>query len=239
MTTIRKKQKNAGKEYINMKDKLIPAKKLGEGCDDSCRLKCKSNISLEQRKKIFDEFYKTPDTLSKWHFISECMEVYPKKSCKDPDKKSKREYTNKYFFNIKGIKCYVCKPTFMSTLQISNGPITTVTKKKALGTFFSPDQRGRQKNRGNQISNETINSVVAHVNLFERRPSNCMKKNSKKEYITEPNLNIKKMHELYQQWVKNQEPLNFKPATHRQYHDIFNRKFSIGFLKTKTKQQIV
>lgn len=151
----------------------------------------------------------------------------------DPYLKPRREMSIQYFFKINGEDIKVCKTMFLNTLSIGNSRVVTVVKKLSTASAkFSLDKRGKHLNRGNTIKQETIDSVITHINLFERKPAHYIRKDSKREYL-EQGLNVTKMHKMYQEWVN---PIDFKRASLRQYRDIFQTKFNIGFFVPKKDQ---
>ena len=48
---------NKGEEYTTKSGRFVQWKCIKEGCNEKCRLKCKDTITLEERKKLFDDFY--------------------------------------------------------------------------------------------------------------------------------------------------------------------------------------
>ena len=55
--SVRKESRNAGKEYVTRKGKTMAAKKHNDTYDCNCRMHCVDNISITDRKSIFDNFW--------------------------------------------------------------------------------------------------------------------------------------------------------------------------------------
>lgn len=53
-----KSLRNAGKQYINKKNKEIKPRSVQPPCGDKCRLKCCEKISEDQRQTIFNVYWK-------------------------------------------------------------------------------------------------------------------------------------------------------------------------------------
>ena len=121
----------------------------------------------------------------------------------------------------------VCKTYFEDTLQICDGKITTVLKKKALTGTLEPDKRGRHTphNKTDAISEEYvcnfIKSFPAYVSHYGRA------KNGLRKFLS-PDLNMAIMYRMYK--GKCQES-NMKPVSLFVFWYIFNTKFNLHFHK--------
>ena len=210
---------------------------MGPPCD--CSSKCSKKISFEARQENSDAFDQKKNHDDKIDMISKLMIVEDKKSSKEPGIKNARENTCKYHLyfkvNDKVEKVRVCREMFLNMLNISNGFTTHATKNIKLGPDSKKDQRGRHNNRGNKIKDSTIQSVLDHVDLFEKKPSHYVRKDSKRLFFCEEGLNRKKLHKLYMEWVIKERP-TVKPANSRQYSDIFNNQCKVGFYIPKKDQ---
>lgn len=235
LQNIDKISKNTNKEFCNKRGKLQPSREMKPACKDSCFLNCATNISEGQRKEQFEAFWKIENHDDKIDFLSRCMTITKKKTQYDEHLPPTREYSCNYEFVIDLKKIRVCKTMFMNTFSISNGMLKTVVKKFSKGPNFSPDKRGKHQNRGNKVQESTINTIIEHVNLFERKEAHYIRKDSKKEYLAEEGLNKTQLHKKYEEWVREAHP-EVKPASRRQYIDIFDSKFSIGFFVPKKDQ---
>ncbi|XP_064292768.1 uncharacterized protein LOC135309947 [Plodia interpunctella] len=68
MDVKRKKKINLGKAYVTRKGIRKPKKEIKSPC--KCRLKCFEKISTEQRKAIFEAFWKLGDHHKQWIYVS-------------------------------------------------------------------------------------------------------------------------------------------------------------------------
>lgn len=230
-----KAARHAGKE-LSKTGKVFPKKELGPPCKEDCKLKCHERVTNEDRQLVFDKFYESHDQRKKWDFISRLLYL------KRPDRPSAETISGKnrstsieYHVRVKGDIVRVCKTLFLSTLQISEQVIKTVVKKLGQSCWTSPDKRGLNK-PGSRIPVETTQSVKDHINIFPRAASHFCRSNSTCEYLEEGVGSVKNMFRLYETWA--QENGIAKPATYRQYLDVFNNTpgLDIRFFKPKKVQ---
>lgn len=91
--------RDSGQQYTSKSNKIVPAKAVCPPCGDKCRLKCKTKISEEQRKGIFDKYWQLSDITRQRDYISKCMEpVKPKYRYPNPE--SERRLNHAFFFVV-------------------------------------------------------------------------------------------------------------------------------------------
>ena len=95
----------------------------------------------------------------------------------------------------------VCKTMFLSTLSISEKWVSTICKKLKKGRDISPDKRGKYKKKISTLSDETKQSEITHINLFERVAGHYVRRTSKREFLGEK-LSVAAMHRMYLEWKK-------------------------------------
>lgn len=81
------------------------------------------------------------------------------------------------------------------------------------------------------IAHEIKESVRNHISEIPVVESHYIRNRTSKLYFDET-LNMKKVHDLYEEWMQEKYPHQTK-ATLRQYRDIFNTEFNIDFHKPK------
>ncbi|KAE8740772.1 hypothetical protein FOCC_FOCC013717 [Frankliniella occidentalis] len=224
---VTKALKNSGQAYISSAGKEMEAAKMRGPC--SCSLDCVHRVTQEQRENIFQTFWKLGRHDRQWDFIranSKCAITKPAKA----GQPSKRKVSRTFLFTINGQPTKVCKQMFMRTLGICDSWIESAYKKinADKGFTVSPDKRGRHSNRLVKMTPAKIESVKQHVNLFPRVPSHYCRKRSKREYL-ERGLSINKMARLYTDWAAENNLPKVSIANKRQYRDILNSNFNIGF----------
>ncbi|CAG9769804.1 unnamed protein product [Ceutorhynchus assimilis] len=227
-----KKELNSGREHRNRKGKLIPARKMKNPCPESCRSKCTTRVTEEKRMEIFDLFWKIANHTKQWEYIAKLVTLEDKKVTKRGI--SRRNFSRKYNFFIAGKKVQVCKKIFLNTHGISEQWVTTALSRIEETSMVKEDTRGKHENRPQKLNENLRDSVRDHVNMFPVVPSHYIRKNSNKMYL-EDGLNICKMHRMYLTYMQ-EEHSGQQVATMRQYREIFNTEFNIGFFKPKKDQ---
>lgn len=106
-------------------------------------------------------------------------------------------------------------------------------KNSPSGQSIESDNRGKHTNKPKKLSDDVLNSVREHINLFERVESHYCRSSSSREYLDET-LNISKMYAMYEEFMsdKNITPI----ASEHKYRDIFNHEFNLSFHKPKKDQ---
>ncbi|KAK3932989.1 Penicillin-binding protein PbpB [Frankliniella fusca] len=223
---IRKTAKNCGQEYVSARGKTVSAKQMKPGC--SCKFDCLHRITEEQREHSFRTFWNLGDHDRQWEFIRAHSKSKPTKSIK-----GKRNFHRTFYLH--GVK--VCKKMFTSTLSICHSWIDSAYShvNSTKGNTSTPDKRGRHQNHPVAVTPEKINSVKDHVAEFPRMPSHYCRQRTKKEYL-ENGLSLKQMAKQYSSWAERKNLPAKSIASPRQYVDIVNSHFNLGFLKPKKDQ---
>lgn len=99
---------------------------------------------------------------------------------------------------------------------------------------LSKRTEGRHDNHKVVINEDMKRSVCDHVKAFDLVESHYIRKNSKKLYLP-GDLTISKMFKIYQEWF-DPDKYSTKATKERQYRDIVNSNFNIGFHVPKKDQ---
>lgn len=149
---IRKRNHQAGKEYVNEKGKTVPEKvlKSTKDCMNICKYKCSKNIAENERLSLFNGFYDLAQNEKQIFIVNNTERVGKnRKTNLNQDFPPKRTFLFKYYFNIKGHRVQVCKSYFLITLQISQKPVYNAHSKKNVDTGIpKSDGRGLKKHTG-------------------------------------------------------------------------------------------
>lgn len=224
-SNLKKKQRNCGEEYEKKSGEIRRKRELKPGCGKTCRNKCQSAITQEERTKIFHCFWQMGCLEKQREYLTKVVSREGKKTAKLCESKQKRNWTFKYYLKIGDKDIKVCKKMFLDTLDISERVVfTAIGKLTDLGVCES-EKRGKCSGRGLSEEKERIKQ---HINSFPRLESHYARKDSRREYL-ESNLSILKMYEMYIDSRKKEGCL--KPASERTYRDVFNNDFNIGFHK--------
>ncbi|CAG4936711.1 unnamed protein product [Colias eurytheme] len=180
---------------------------------------------------IFDRFWGIGSNVRQWDFIAKYCKKITKR--RRPEMPSRRQNTITYSLPTADVfadPVSVCKVMFLNTLGIGAGMVTTALKKVEDGNgVITPDGRGGANNRKLIIDSEMINSVCDHVNCFHPVESHYVRSRTSKLYLDE-GLSYSRMFMLYKEWIHENASKYSNPArTIRQYRDIVNNHFNIGF----------
>lgn len=225
---IRKENYDRGLEYITSRKKVRPARKIEtkKDCIAKCLYKCGKKISEEQRKEIFENYYKLNAKEKRMFIVNTTEMIKPERRRKGKNSENSRKGNSyKYFFIIDGTRIQVCKLFYCGTLGISQKPVYTVHKHKTATNTLRSSNQGKHKKR--VTSDEAANLVRQHINLFPRIESHYCRANTKREYL-EGDLSIAKLYELYTDYIAEK---GFEPVKMCIYRKIFCTEFNISFNK--------
>ncbi|XP_041968420.1 uncharacterized protein LOC121725482 [Aricia agestis] len=227
----RKLNRNTGKCYFSRDGTERPGRIIKAFCN-KCKFHCPQKFTDELRKKIFDSFWSIGNNVRQWDFISKyCKKINKRR--RTTELPFRRQYTITYSLPIVGSPVDpvpVCKVMFLNTLGIGAGMVTTALKKiEDSGGIITADARGGRNNRQLVIDAEMIKSVCDHVNNFQPVESHYVRSRTSKLYLDE-SLSYSRMFLLYKEWVVDNSLYYSNPAkTLRQYRDIVNTNFNLGF----------
>ena len=202
-----KKLKNQGQAYYTRHDKFMPAKEdiTMKECHQKCNKNCSENVDISDRKEINAEYWSLTEEQKRLYIIDRIEQVKPKTKTETKTPISRRQNTNNYYLVSRSVKINVCKPTFLSTLQISEKKVKVVLKNKTESCSIIGDLRGKHPPK-NKLDDITVERVLEHLNSFPRTESHYCRKSSSKEYIEDSSsfnlLTLNKMYELYKEFIK-------------------------------------
>lgn len=158
---------------------------------------------------MFESFWKIGDYVSQNTYIYGLVQANDvvRKRPKDGSDSGK-QISFKYFLKSGNQTHDVCKKFFLSTFEISNGPLYRCISNKNMSECI--ERRGTTSSR--QLDDSDI---VAHINHFPAYQSH---------YSSE--LTVKKMYDMYKE---NCVRDNIEPKTLKYYYHVFNTKFNLYF----------
>ena len=220
----RKLQKDAGSAYETYKGESRPAKQLLP-ITCRCKLRCAQKVTLQERKRIFNDFYKlkSHDAQNKYLYGLLHKQAVRRKVGSRP----KRSVTYSYNLRLSEKEVQVCKKTFCDVHSVGKRRIEFLCEKLNAGELQVCDARGTQKNRYT-IPNDVKEKVREHIRSFPRRQSHYSRgDNQSREYLPE-GLSIAHMHRMY--LSKNEPSVNDTYIVKEWlYRKIFNEEFNLGF----------
>ncbi|XP_034245721.1 uncharacterized protein LOC117647858 [Thrips palmi] len=223
---------NSGSSYTNAKGKEKPARSIKPPCSEKCN-RCERKLTNDERQNIFENFWALESIERKRDYITRLVdERVPATRSTSPE--CARKTVRSYHFVIDDREeVRVCKTMFINTLGLPDVWVETSLKKVGPNGLV-PDQRGKHNNRPTKISEETIESVRTHINLFPRVASHYTRERTKREYLETNVHSIERMFKLYKEWAGENNVET--PATISTYRNIFNTQFNLGFFLPKKDQ---
>lgn len=109
---IRKKQRESGEEYIDVKGKMHLAKSVNPGCESKCPHLCLQNFNENDREKIQAEFYSLSDAKKKQFYNTYTSREKTERKRTNKEE-SRKNYAFNYFFLRNSEKLQVCKRLFV------------------------------------------------------------------------------------------------------------------------------
>ena len=223
-----KVRKAEGKQYINSKGNFVPDKKPpGEIlCSLRCRLQCSEKLSVEDRTSIFHQFHSL-DTNQKNCYLFSSIE--PRKPVVQRVSANRhRQLSFWYHITVNRERLHICKCAFAKIHQITFSKVDhLLTQIRSGSSVAKEDQRGKHHVRPNRKTEDEINSVIHHIELFPAEQSHYSRsQNSNRMYLS-PLLSVTKMYDAYVQWCKSENI--YKPVSDSYYREIFATRFNYGF----------
>lgn len=218
--------RSKGNPFISTSKKFVPGKSLKPAC--SCKRKCKEKFPESVRLKIFQDFYKL-DRSSQNQFIAQnFVEVEKKVERRRQDQQpSRRQFSLMYYLHNGGQKIQVCLKMFLNTLDIRQGKIKILSRKKresTSGSICPNDERGKHGNH-HKVNVDDVALVEDHIKRFPSYISHYSRSHTEKKYLSQ-DLNIAKMYRLYKdECILN----NIQPQLESFYRKIFVEKFNLSF----------
>lgn len=228
----RKLLRNSGKSYKLKSGKVINAKKMGVACnEEKCRLKCSKYVTEDQRKVLFNEYWKLASFQRQRDVILGCIQ-YNEPRYRRTEKETPRKANARFFLQVEGKTIQVCKKFLVSTFGISERLLRTVIQARYTSKIMAPeDKRGKHKNH-KKVDEEVVQSVRDHINSIPRIESHYCREDTEREFID----GVLTMAELHRLYCKKRAAEKMIPAKYDKYVEIFNTEFNIGLFVPKKDQ---
>ena len=190
---IRKRKSNTGEDFVEKKKKgkakgkieIIKQRKMKEGCNASCTMKCSEDFDLNARMELFDAYWALPSVTENRSYLTSriIQNKVQRKRKRKLDSEKERSITYEYWFpapsgGLKddGYNIRVFQKLFLDTLGISTTAVRTAFKKydKQSGTQ-EPDKKGRHDNK-KRIDKIQQQRVIEHISSFKAVESHYIRK---------------------------------------------------------------
>lgn len=216
----RKRLREAGEEYLNTKNALVPMKKIKPVDCSKCSKKCSSFISEDDRQDIHKAFWKLNDMMKRQYIINSVAQKQKERKTTESEQ-SRRAMTNLYSIQLGKNK--------IPTHNVSNTFVRNALKCKLTGNLACESMRGRSKK--NLFKDLDDDIVKGHINTYERVPSHYCRARSQRQYLT-GGLSIQKM---YDEYIHYCEANGFIPVHIWKYREAF-KSLNIAFHKPRADE---
>lgn len=224
MKSIRKRNRNMGREYVNTSNKVVPAKSF-HNINCNCRKKCSIRITEDDRKTAFENFWKMGEFSTQNAFLCGLVKKNEVKTHRPRNEsRTAKSISNTYYVNTGNTSQNVCKEYFLQTFQISNGRLQRALKRARVSSP-GEDLRGKHKPI-NKTPEEKVQNVFNHINSFPAYTSHYTRSHNPNRKYLDSSLNIRLMYNLYKEQCLQE---NCNPVSEAIYRNIFHRDFNLHF----------
>ncbi|XP_072398403.1 uncharacterized protein [Diabrotica undecimpunctata] len=187
----RKRLRNKGEAYRSVTGKNLP-KKIFNNINCGCKKKCYQKFEEEERKRIFQSFWNLGDyTKQNIYIRSSVLAVNVKRKRKRDGTGNAKTMSYEYILRDGSKSEKVCKKYFLDTFYLTHGRVYRCISKPDIISAVT-DLCGRHST--NKIDDSDI---VEHIKSFPAHQSHYNRtKNPERKYLN-PDLNIKKIYDLY------------------------------------------
>lgn len=218
--TVNSAKRHSGKAYVNRSGRNI-LEKTFRNVNCGCSRKCSESVNPEERRMIFESFYKLGDNTKQNIYLrglihnATVKQRRARNSSREPKTKS-----IKYYLTTATVSTRVCKKFFIDTFQISDGRIYKVSSSSQPSTCI--DKRGHRE-PANKID---VTRVKDHIQSFPSYRSHYTLSDAPNRRYLNPDLTIRKMYQLY---VEKCGEDGTEPVKEKMYYHVFSSSFNLHF----------
>lgn len=228
ITESPRKRKSHGR--LSDAAKRMRAQTHEPGADCKCvKLKCFSNITLEERMHLIQNFNSLGTYNAQNIYLSGLITtqlVKRRRNRNHQDEAQFHSYSYKYkvcFMRDGGLlEVPVCYKAMISLHGITPRRMQHIQEQMTTHGKVIADKRGKHKNRRHALKSNTLAKVHEHIQSLQGRKAHYSLKKSDKIYLPD-SLNIKKLHKMFLQKYSD-----FSISYHS-YRKIFVSKYNISF----------
>lgn len=228
---VSKKNKQSGKGYVNSSGVNVE-KKTFKYIQQCCSKLCWRNISYDDQKRIFQQFYGLSDNATQNLFLNSCMNKQDKKTQKI-DCSTVIKNIWEYSISLSSGRVKLCRSFLLQVFQISEKRIRVVQNKGMQGLQSFSDNRGKHTNRPNKIDSSVWSMIDEHLQSIPHEKSHYSPGKSNRLYFENPSLNIKTLFDLFKDFYleKTGRQVKMKYASYFKY---FHNSTMYTFKKPRT-----
>lgn len=227
------KCRNSGKEYVTYRGKggKVQGSQIGRECQ--CPKKCFEKVDNNTKNNVFKSFWDIGNFNAQNSYLHGLIKiVHVKRRYAVGD--SRRSCSVVYHIRINGSLVIVCKKAFASLHGLQNhvGRINNIVNTMKTSSVPPTDKRGCHKSHPCKYTQDTIDHVHKHINLFPKYESHySRKKNFNKQYMS-MDYSISALYEHYKLHYCKEN--NIEPISEDKYRRIFTEDFNISFKMPKS-----
>lgn len=216
----RKRLCNSNRAHINSREDVYNVKEFDEHMGCMCSFKCTEVIPVDDRRRIFSQFWSIGSFPGRAAFLMTCLSPNAIKRFKSRDNETNHGAIRDYM--IYGSP--VCKKAVLKTLQISDKRLYNAIKKFVECDTLS-DLRGQFSGGRNALPESKKNEVRAHISSFPKYVSHYTRGKTESKYLN-ADLSLAKLYQLYKEEADD-------PVSQSYYNNIFYTDFNLRFKKPK------
>lgn len=221
---VNKRLRLHGKPYTDSKGLVKHTVTEGPSCN--CHKKCFNAIKPEDRQSLRDTYYSFNDFTAQRLFLCRCITPsQPKRRNPSASNQKKRSVSYHYSVCITGKTTSVCKQALASIFGIKIAKINYMCELVSKGSP-GPDKRGKHHTRPNRIPEISKEPVREFLSSIPKYVSHYTRKQNPHRHYLSPELNEKKLYDLYVTFVAERA---IQPVTFRTFREIFVTEFNLHF----------
>lgn len=218
-----------GEEYVTKSGKTVSGK-LFLNVVECCNQKCCNSFTEEHQEELFSSFYNQGKELQD-SFLSKCMiKTAPKTETAQP--KKPRNHTWTYSLNIGGLSVAVCKGFLIRLFQVTTKRIRVIQGKILKDEDFT-ERRGHHANRPHKLKPNVLDLMKSHLESIPHSQSRYSGNKTSLKYFDNPELNIKTLYTMFQEFYKSKTNENLKMG-YPHYFKHLKSNFDFGVVKPKS-----
>lgn len=230
---IAKARRQSGQGYVSkFTGRNIQGKKFAQ-ISNCCLEKCFQNFSYDCQRSLFNDFYDLKNKNTQDLFLAGCMCLgqASNKTKKTVGSVVERHNTWKYQLTFNGISKPVCRSFICNLYQFASPKRVRVLQDKILRKEPIEDKRGKHGNH-KKIEPDVYSLALDHLKSIPNKPAHYSYVKSNRLYFQNPDLNIKKIFTLFQDYFKEHTGNNLQ-MKYKTYFKFF-RETNFDFKVPKT-----
>ena len=192
---------------------------IGGKCQNGC-----ATINEDDRKKIFDNYYRMNNSQRQKDWLLSCTQQIPVKRKRTKNAISRRLYTIEYSVTVEGVRRKVCLQFLLKTLDISQMSVRYTLKNCSSTGTVKKDMRGHHRPH-NKTEEDKEEEVKGFIKTFPAVPSHYCRQKTKKLYLPAEVRNATNFYRMYKSDCKSKSR---EPVSYKVFHRIF-KLFNLGF----------